>query len=511
MGPSLHRQIVRALNPVTDIIAGRRCLEILIVLGAFLQEACSDGTGLTPPPPPPSPQELQKVSGDGQITIPSSTTAPLRVRVMGSDGQPFAGANVQWSITEGQANLDPTQSTTGANGEAETRVTVGGTAGPIVVRASVEPLASVSFSLTVTAPLPPAPVATRLAAGNRHTCRLTSEGNASCWGDNGFGQLGDGTESRRHTPVPVTGSLSFAALSAGGSHTCAVTAQGAAYCWGANSFGHLGDGTSTDRSSPVLVNGGLSFVSVSAGGSHTCGLTTAGAAYCWGWNSKGQLGDGSQTDRSSPTLVPGGLSFLSLTTGDAGSEAGGEFSCGITSTGTYCWGRNFSGQLGDGSGETQLTPVPVAGNIAFAAVSGGGAHACAVTAGGAAYCWGTYGLGNGNPSTRFTPTPAAGGTSFLAVSTGGHHTCGVTAAGIAICWGHNQSAQLGDGTRAEDRETPVAVLGGLTFTAVSSGGEHTCGVTAIDEIYCWGDNTSGQLGDGTTTDRLTPTPVAQGQ
>ena len=481
-----------------------------IALLALSALACGDdggGDGLTPPPPPPPPpsvQELQIVSGNGQIARPGAAVAPLRVRVVGSDGAPFAGASVEWSVTEGQASLDPARGPTDAAGEAETHVEQG-TVGAIVVRAEVASLTPVTFSITI---VNPPSASTPVTAGNRHTCKLTA-GVASCWGDNGQGQLGDGTRTDHRTPALVAGTLSFGSVSAGGSHTCGVTAEGDAYCWGSNSFGQLGDGTTTDRSSPVLVGGGLSFATVSAGGSHTCGLTTASTAYCWGWNSKGQLGDGTQTDRLSPVLVLGGLSFLTLTTGDAASEAGGEFSCGITGADTYCWGRNFSGQLGDGTGETQLTPVRVASNVGFAAVSGGGAHACAVTAGGAAYCWGTYGLGNGNPSTRLIPTPAAGGTSFLVVSAGGHHTCGVTAAGIATCWGHNQSAQLGDGTTAEDRESPVAVLGGLTFTTVSSGGEHTCGVTATDEIYCWGANSSGQLGDGTRTDQSTPTRVTE--
>jgi alpha-tubulin suppressor-like RCC1 family protein len=473
-------------------------------MAALLQQACGEGTGVTPPPPPPTAQELQIVSGNGQVTLPGGVTSPLRVRVIGSDEQPLAGISVQWSVTEGQASLDPTQTTTNAGGEAETNVQTGATPGSVVVRAATGNLVPVTFSITTISP-PSASIP--VTTGNRHTCKLTA-GVASCWGDNGFGQLGDGTRTDRRTPALVAGGLSFGEVSAGGSHTCGVTAEGEAYCWGSNSFGQLGDGSTTDRSNPVLVGGGLSFASVSAGGSHTCGLTTVGTAFCWGWNSKGQLGDGTQADRHSPVLVLGDLSFLTLTTGDAATEAGGEFSCGITGTGAYCWGRNFSGQLGDGSGETQLTPVRVAGDVGFAAVSGGGSHACAVTLTGTAHCWGTYGLGNGNGSTRLTPAPVEGGASFVIVSAGGHHTCGVTAAGATTCWGHNESAQLGDGGKT-DQESPVLVSGGVSFSAVSAGGKHSCGVTAAEEIYCWGSNTYGQLGDGTTRDRLIPTAVLQ--
>src|SRR5881628_2321203 len=141
-------------------------------------------------------------------------------------------------------------------------------------------------------------------AGDFHTCGVTAAGTAYCWGANGSGQLGDGTMIDRSSPVPVQApaGVSFAAVTAGAAHTCGVTAAGAAYCWGDNGFGQLGDGTTTSQSSPVLVQAppGVSFAAVTAGRLHTCGVTPAGTAYCWGSNSVGQLGDGTMIDRSSP-------------------------------------------------------------------------------------------------------------------------------------------------------------------------------------------------------------------
>ena len=151
-----------------------------------------------------------------------------------------------------------------------------------------------------------------LAAGATHTCGLTSAGQAYCWGDNTYGQLGNGSTAASATPVPVSGILSFLALNTANAHTCALTSSGAAYCWGYNVDGRLGDGSATDRWTPVPVSGGLSFSALAAGAWHTCGLTSAGAAYCWG-----------AVYGTAPVTVSGGLSFSAL------AAVGGEYTCGL--------------------------------------------------------------------------------------------------------------------------------------------------------------------------------------
>lgn len=465
--------------------------------------ACSSGDNVTAPPP--SVHELLILSGDGQRIAAGTEAAPLKVRVTDSEEVGVAGVTVRWSVTAGTATVEPKQSVTDAQGETETVVTASGTAGSVLVSALVEQLPAASFSITVMEP--PAPVSALLAVGNRHTCQLVAA-TIACWGHNDSGQLGDGTSTTRKTPVLVVSDLAFAAVSAGGSHTCALAEDRSAYCWGSNAMGQLGDGTSTDRLSPTLVSGGLTFTLLIAGGSHTCGLTAGFAAYCWGWNSRGQLGDGTTENRFSPVPVSGGLSFATMSVGDAASEAGGEFSCGIAADGTaYCWGRNFSGQLGDGTGVGQLTPVRVAATVPLTTITSGGSHSCALTAGAGALCWGTYGLGNGTQSTELSPASTTGGLTFGSLSAGGHHTCGIAHDGLVSCWGHNESGQLGEGTRIE-RLSPAALGHGLEFTEVSSGGKHTCGITSTGETRCWGSNEYGQLGDGSVTDRLEPTRVS---
>ena len=222
------------------------------------------------------------------------------------------------------------------------------------------------------------------------------------------------------------------------------------------------------------------------------------------------------TAAASPGTVEFMAAGVSLTGVSAQVEAGGFHSCALTAAGqAFCWGNN-RGQLGDGTAPDRYVPTAVAGGLTFAALSAGDGATCGLTPTGAAYCWGFNSggqLGDGTTTDRFSPTPVAGGVTFAALSAGnngaGGHTCGVTTSGAAYCWGHNGNGQLGDGTTT-DRLVPTPVAGGVTFAALSAGGQHTCGVTPSGAAYCWGFNGAGGLGDGTTTQRLVPTLVAGG-
>jgi alpha-tubulin suppressor-like RCC1 family protein len=341
-----------------------------------------------------------------------------------------------------------------------------------------------------------------------HTCGVTTDDRVYCWGGNLWGQLGDGTTTNRSRPVAVLGGLHFRYVSAGGQHTCGLTTDDRAYCWGFGVLGQLGDGSTTNRSTPVAVAGGRRFRGVSAGRGHSCAVTQFDRAFCWGSNNLGQLGDGTNSDRPSPVRVKAaGLLFHQV-------SAGASYTCGVT-TGSlaYCWGSNFDGQLGDGTKIGRSKPVAVYGGRLFRQVSAGEFHTCGVTRGQRAYCWGLNKqgqLGNGNLEypRRLRPVAVAGGLQFDAVNAGRYHTCGVTADDLAYCWGWNTSGQLGDGTNVS-RSTPVAVVGALQFTDVGTGAAHSCGVTTGSLAYCWGTNSKGELGDGTTTDSPTPVPVAE--
>jgi alpha-tubulin suppressor-like RCC1 family protein len=440
------------------------------------------------------------------LTLAPGETLQLTTWAADASGNESTSLAVTWS------SADPTVATVSAVG-AVTGVRLGTTT--ITASAHGERAAATINVVEL--------VFASVSAGVAHTCGLTTSGMAYCWGGgepgSEMGELGIGLLVSSPTPTAVIGGLKFVQISSGGAHTCALTADGEAYCWGNNRIGQLGAVTEEGcevswggfgpypcSTRPVAVVGGLRFTSISAGAGHTCGLTSDGAAYCWGNNRAGGLGNGTTASSATPVAVAGGLTFASIT---AGRGKGTTLTCGVTRQGqAYCWGTNAYGQLGIGSRigpescpmsgqETpwwQCSTVPVAvvsTGLAFATVRAGIFHVCGLTTSGTTHCWGM--LGSAAPeATVPVALPADRAYEAIELFSGG----GV--AGICLI-ANGGTAYCRSGWESDLRALPVP--GSIAFATLSLGSNHTCGVTSQGKAYCWGSNELGQLGSGSLSPR----------
>lgn len=330
----------------------------------------------------------------------------------------------------------------------------------------------------------------------------------------------------------------WVSVSAGFDHTCGVTVDSVAYCWGSGASGSLGNGSTGDseRPVPVFAAAGTRFRSVSAGSDNACGDILQGVLECWGVGDEGRLGSGSELDQLTPIPVALGRTFESFSAGTT--------TCAVSDRSiAYCWGNNKFKQLGSSfsssfpfdfcaSVQCSLTPRAVRWNsrdsLLALAVDVGRTHACAIARNqdrtsplqplteGTAVCWGTGALADVTLDTIYTlgdvvyestvPLPVANGSAFVEIGTGSQHTCALAASRMLYCWGGNSRGQLGDESTTP-RATPIPVAGNITFQTVTSGGSHTCGLESGGLAYCWGANDYGQLGIGSRDARSTPTPV----
>jgi alpha-tubulin suppressor-like RCC1 family protein len=348
--------------------------------------------------------------------------------------------------------------------------------------------------------------ATAVATGRLHTCAIESTGGVECWGDDTFGQLGFAFSSTTVTstpaalPVPRLRSQ-VTAIAAGAFHTCALLSSGDVDCWGANEHGQIAITSTVGTSTPTKVMGlGGPVTALAAGSLHTCAIA-GGAVLCWGAGKHGQLGNGAMADSTKPVAVSGLQAATAI-------SAGGAHTCALLADGVHCWGFNGYGQLGDGSTTDRPAPVAVSGISKVTAIAAGNAHTCAL-ANGAVACWGygQYGqLGQGADDDSPTPVQPIGlDKGVTGIGVGSVHSCAIVANGTLYCWGNDTVGQLGNND-SNDSSFPVAVWGLVSgVSSVVGGLFHTCAL--IDgAVWCFGWNLAGQLGDDMTAVD-SPTPV----
>jgi hypothetical protein len=505
---------------------------------AMVIAACSYDlpTGIKPSS---TPATIVIQSGDAQTSVVARALAnPLVARVSDARGRPVRNASVWFDVAGGGGIVGPTSMLTDSAGLARAIWRLGtSTAAEQLVRAHVTtsgrptalnvtfratPLSDAAWFVEIPTSddaIDPAPDFTRtLVAHVYDFFRNPAPGATVRWSAPMAGTFDadetitgpDGTTANQWTVRAITGStlgdgaywitaavagtvvagpaalyritvgdarLTAMSLAAGGLHSCAVADAGQLYCWGDNSSGQLGDGDGVRASRPYAVRvsaGTASFTQVVAGGAYSCALTTEGMTYCWGTNSEGQLGDGTQALRSEPVAVEQRAAFVSLVAGRA-------HTCGLTDAGiAYCWGSNLSGQLGDGSTTRRPVPNEVTGGARFASLTAGADHTCGLTTDGRALCWGnndagqvgTDAVGDACRASCVT-TPALLEGSFTGLSAGVQHTCGIAREGTTWCWGgHLQSR-----TKVESNVPFTELVGGRASDA--------CGITDEGRAYCW--------------------------
>jgi alpha-tubulin suppressor-like RCC1 family protein len=592
---------------------------LIPVFAATIIASCGEsGT-----PTGPNVAVLQYVSGNTQSgPIGSTLPQPLVVQTVDQNGTAVSGASVTWEVVSGAASLSASTTLTGSNGQASVTVTLGNTIGPVTIRASFGASSTVDFAISAVAATPSRLVIVSGSGQNGTAGSQLGQAlvvRVSDALDNPSGGVavtftvasGGGALSAGSAVTDAAGVASITwtlGITAGAQSVTATGTGLPTVTFTANAapdvaaqviiltgnnltappsttlpdslrvqvkdrFGNVisgatvtwtpgaGSGTASPGSSVTDANGKaattwtlgpiggpmhmevrvapasvtfdagatVSFATLSAGGRNSCGVTTANVLFCWGYNGEGQLGIGVESQGSGdvfavpqPSAATGELTFRQVV-------ASLYHGCSVTLASiAYCWGVNLDGRLGDGSLEPEIAPKQVEASISFQWMAVSRNHTCGLSISNRVYCWGYSGegqVGDGSVpgdtihvtadssivvgDSVLVPHQVFGDLRFQALAAGGQHSCAITTVGAGYCWGFNSSGELGDGSTT-NKNVPVPISGGLTLIGVTAGYTHSCALATGGIAYCWGGNSSGQLGNGGSTNSSVPVAVSGG-
>ncbi|MDN5894971.1 MAG: cutinase family protein, partial [Nocardioides sp.] len=341
-----------------------------------------------------------------------------------------------------------------------------------------------------------------LTAAGMTSCQVRPNHTTWCWGQNTYGQVGDGTKKRRMVRKRVGADFDWESVSTGGNSTCAIKLNGSLWCWGLNNKGQLGLGDHRrEQLTPARVGTATDWDQISVSYFHTCGIRDNGTAWCWGNNNRGQLGQNNRTLRIKPFRVGRRSDWATISTA-------GWHTCATVKNGSaWCWGAAGYGQIGDGTVKrNRLIPRRVSGNQSWLRVSTSWSASCGLTDNGDVWCWGLNNkgqLGTGGHADSSVPVKVKGPAKVKTLTMGNAHTCGMEVSGDMWCWGSNRYGQFGNGTN-RSRVNPIRVMRGSPWLAVSAGLLHTCAVAPNRAVSCWGNNEQGQLKRGDLEDSNSP-------
>jgi RHS repeat-associated protein len=351
-----------------------------------------------------------------------------------------------------------------------------------------------------------------MGGGVAHSIAVRGDGTVWAWGNNSYGQLGTGNTTSSTTPIQVNGLSGASGVAAGDYHSLSLKGDGTVWAWGYNAYGQLGNGTTSNSTKPVQVSGLSGATGIAAGNYHSLVLKADGTVWDWGLNNAGQLGNGTATGSTKPVQVSNLSGVVAVAAGGMPGYAG--HSLALKGDGTvWAWGYNKHGQLGNGSTAASTVPVQVKNLSAVIAIAANGDNSYALKSDGTVWAWGDAGYGQlGNTSVigSISSVPVKVNISGVAkIGAGATHVLAIESDGSAWAWGNNNTGQLGDGGSCGKTCTNPVQVSGLSGAAFVTGGYvHSLAAKTDGSAWAWGSNTYGQLGNGTTTVATKPVPVS---